>query len=130
LFPYGSTPQAETTQDSALASVPNTPEVEAYKSAFYAEALRVARQQGYGREAKAMLERLGLTGPPSATVKATITLPVSVTVEQLFGEGTTAEQARERLAGYSTQQLAREGQRYAKYDEATVQFEVTDPQNS
>lgn len=130
MYPYGSTTQAEDSQDSPLARIPNTPEVEAFKEAFYAEALREARRAGYGSQAKQMLERLGLTGPPAATVEATITLPVRVSVETLFGEGTTAEQARERLAGYSTAQLAREGQRYANYDEATVQFNVENPTNS
>ena len=130
MYPYGSDTSAATTQDNPLASVPSTPEVEAYKQALYAEALRVARDRGFSREAKTMLERLGLTGPPAATITATITLPVSVSVERVFGEGVTAQQARERRAGYSQEQLAREGLQHANYAEATVSYQVNEPQGS
>jgi hypothetical protein len=118
---------APTSQADPFAGIPDTPEVRQLKEAFYAETVRLAQSRGWTREAKGLLDQLGLQGPPEATIKATVTLQVTATVSDLFGEGTTPAQAREKLAGYSQEQIAREAARRADYTTALVTYEVNEP---
>ena len=113
---------------TTLAQVTETPEVRAYKEALYREATALAQRNGWTREARTLLRQLGIQGPGAVTINGTVTLQVSLDATDVFhGQELTTEQVRERLAGYSPAQLAREAFNRADLSQATVTYTVTEP---